>query len=118
MLSAADHFFSPSAAAAGPSAGSALLHCRVDRRFGGGKNNSEDFNTCGRTIKTGLIAVGEFGGVQVRLAAFAVGVQLAGRPHALAVGPVQLTHGVARSDVSHIDVPSGCRYRESLDMGR
>eukprot|EP00891_Asterochloris_glomerata_P004751 jgi/Astpho2/4751/Aster-00301 len=29
----------------------------VDRRFGGGKNNSEDFNTCGRTIKTGLIAV-------------------------------------------------------------
>ncbi|KAK9808723.1 hypothetical protein WJX72_002523 [[Myrmecia] bisecta] len=29
----------------------------IDQRFGGGHNNSEDFNTCGRTIKTGLIAV-------------------------------------------------------------
>lgn len=31
----------------------------VDQRYGGGHKNSEDFNTCGRTIKTGLIAVGE-----------------------------------------------------------
>ena len=30
----------------------------LDQKFGGGaKNSSEDFNTCGRTIKTGLIAV-------------------------------------------------------------
>jgi len=31
----------------------------ADQRFGGGHKNSEDFQTCGRTIKTGLIAVGE-----------------------------------------------------------
>ncbi|KAL3150999.1 hypothetical protein ABBQ38_012872 [Trebouxia sp. C0009 RCD-2024] len=29
----------------------------ADRRFGAGHNSSEDFQTCGRTIKTGLIAV-------------------------------------------------------------
>ena len=31
----------------------------ADRKFGSGHKNSEDFQTCGRTIKTGLIAVGE-----------------------------------------------------------
>ena len=30
----------------------------ADRKFGSGHKNSEDFQTCGRTIKTGLIAVG------------------------------------------------------------
>ena len=44
---------------AGQPTGPALLCCRADNKFGGGKKNSEDFNTCGRTIKTGLIAVGE-----------------------------------------------------------
>lgn len=30
----------------------------LDQKFGGGrKSSSEEFNTCGRTIKTGLIAV-------------------------------------------------------------
>lgn len=31
----------------------------ADRKFGSGNHSSEDFQTCGRTIKTGLIAVGE-----------------------------------------------------------
>ena len=44
---------------AGQPMGPASLCCRADTKFGGGKKNSEDFNTCGRTIKTGLIAVGE-----------------------------------------------------------
>ena len=30
----------------------------ADQKFGSGHKNSEDFQTCGRTIKTGLIAVG------------------------------------------------------------
>ena len=30
----------------------------TDQRFGTGNKSSEDFQTCGRTIKTGLIAVG------------------------------------------------------------
>ena len=29
----------------------------IDHKYGGSKKNSEDFNTCGRSIKTGLIAV-------------------------------------------------------------
>lgn len=30
----------------------------TDQKFGSGNKSSEDFQTCGRTIKTGLIAVG------------------------------------------------------------
>lgn len=32
----------------------------ADQKFGSGHKNSEDFQTCGRTIKTGLIAVGTY----------------------------------------------------------
>lgn len=67
----------------------------VDQRYGGGHKNSEDFNTCGRTIKTGLIAVGEHNAVHCSLAA-----------------------GTLTSCTFAEHELLACRYCEPLDMGR